>query len=90
MLAYSGGKLPSAATLGEFLFTDEMQRNTARVWMCAVFPQINPLPCPKHGLPGMHRQAQVHRCQRAADVRGHVVVAFRRVAEQCIAIRHEP
>ena len=33
---------------------------------------------------------KIHRRQRGADVRGHIVVAFRRVDEKRIAVRHEP
>ncbi len=61
------------------LFADEMQRDAARMRAHAVFPQINPLPCSERRASGADGQAQIHRCQRGADVRGHVIVALRRM-----------
>jgi hypothetical protein len=58
--------------------------------MRAMFPQINSLPRSEREPSGAQRNTQIHRRQRGADVRGHVVIAFRRVDEQRIAVRHEP
>jgi hypothetical protein len=72
------------------LFADKMQHDVAGVTLRAVFPQINPLPRSQRELSGADGKVQIHRRQCRADVRGHVVVAFRRVDKQRVAVRHEP
>ncbi len=67
--------------LGEFLFADEMQRDAAVMAVCAVLPQIKPLPRPEHGPAGAHGNVQIYRRERSADVCGHIIVTFRRVDE---------
>ena len=55
-----------------------------------MFPQIKSLPRSERELSIANWDAQVDRRKRGADVRGHIIVAFRRVDEQRVAIRHEP
>ena len=64
---------------------------TLREWgRGAVFPQINPLPRSQREPPVANRNGKIHRRQRRADVRGHVVIAFGGMAEQRVAVRREP
>jgi hypothetical protein len=56
----------------------------------AVFPQVNSLPGAEREPAGVQRQGKVHGGQRGADVRGHVVSALGGMAEQRVAVRHEP
>src|ERR1035437_8818142 len=72
------------------LFADEVQRHAARMWPCAVFPQIDSLPRSEREPASVNRDGKIHRRQRGADVRGHVVVALSSVAEERIAVAHEP
>jgi hypothetical protein len=72
------------------LFADEMQRDAAGVTAQAMLPQINSLPRSKREPAIVNRNTQVHRCERGADVRGHVIAAFRRVDEKRVAVRHKP
>src|ERR1035437_1477542 len=72
------------------LFADEVQRHAAQMGPCAVFPKIDALPCSEREPAAVDRQGKIHRPQRRADVRGHVVVALGGVAEQRVAVAHEP
>ena len=72
------------------LFADEMQGDAARVSANAVFPHINPLPGAEREPPAAHGNAQVHRRQRRANVRGHVVIAFERMHKKRIAVGDKP
>ena len=67
-----------------------MQRDAARMWPGAVFPQINSLPSSQRELSGVNGNGKIHRRERGANVRGHVVVALGGVDEQRIAVAHEP
>jgi len=55
-----------------------------------MFPNVNPLPCAKRHPPLMHRNAQVNRGERGADVRRHIVITFSRVNEKRITVADEP
>lgn len=80
-----------ASAVGEFLlFADEVQRDATRMSARAVLPQINSLPRSERELSGANGNRKVYGRQRGADVRGHIVVAFRRVDEQRVAVRHKP
>ena len=67
-----------------------MRGDFARVPHLAVFPEVNALPGSERELAVVERDAEVHAGERGADVRGHVVVAFGGVDEECIAIGNEP
>jgi len=67
-----------------------MDRHLPPVGMRTVLPEINPLPRAQRHPAAPDRQAQIHRRQRGAHVRGHVVIPLRRVDEQPVAIRREP
>ena len=54
-----------------------------------MFPQINALPRAQREASAAQRQAQIHRRQRGADMRGHVIRALAGVGKQRIAVRHE-
>ena len=67
-----------------------MRHHAAAMRVRAVFPQINSLPRAEREFAVRNRNGHVHGRERGADVRGHVVVAFGGVIEDCIAIGHEP
>ena len=56
----------------------------------AVFPDVDALPGAEGEFTVHDGEAQVHRGQRGADVRGHVVAALAGVLEERVAIRGEP
>jgi hypothetical protein len=66
-----------------------MQGDAARMRGAAMFPNVNPLPGSQREAAILKRNAEVHGRQRRADVRGHVVVTFRRVDENRVTIAHE-
>jgi len=72
------------------LFADEVQRDPACVRMRPVFPEIDPLPGSEREPAALERKGKIHRRQRGADVRGHIVSALGGVDEQRVAIAHEP
>jgi hypothetical protein len=55
-----------------------------------MFPEVNTLPRAQRETSGLQRNAEVHRRQRCADVRGHIVITFRSVNEKRVAITDEP
>src|SRR5207247_167631 len=61
------------------LFPQQMHHHTTRMRLSAVLPKKNSLPGAQSEVPVDDRDAQVHRGQRRADVRRHVIVAFGRV-----------
>ena len=71
------------------LFPDKMCRNLARVPRAAVFPNINSLPRAECETTGLKRDAEIHRSQRGANVRRHIVIALRSVNENRIAVGNE-
>jgi hypothetical protein len=50
--------------------------NAPRVWDCAVFPQINSLPCPEKQAAALNAERHGLRRQSGADVSWHVVIAL--------------
>ena len=56
----------------------------------AVFPEINPLPRSEREPAALYRNGKVHRRQRRADMRRHVIIALGGVDEQRISIPHQP
>src|SRR5690606_4090522 len=70
-------------------FTDKVQRDFAAMRRDAVFPQINALPRSEREMSIPQRHAQIDSGQRGANVGRHVVIAFRGVNEQSVAIGNE-
>src|SRR5436190_23582095 len=66
-----------------------MHRHAAAMRMCAVLPKINSLPGSECEFPICDWNRNVHCGERRADVRRHVVLSFRRMFENCVAVRHE-
>src|SRR2546421_182227 len=71
------------------LFPHEMDRNNAGMRRFAMFPEINSLPGSERKLAATKWNGEVHRGQRRADVRRHVVIAFGGMDEMGIAIRDQ-
>ena len=61
-----------------------------RAGACGVPTNKSPARCPSAGRPPRTGMTQIHRRQRRAHVRRHVVVAFRGVDEERVAVGHEP
>src|SRR5690242_8758126 len=72
------------------LLSDEVQRQPPGMRMRAVFPQVNPLPCAERQPAAVNRNGKIHRRQRRADVRRHVVLALGGVNKQRVTIRNQP
>ena len=53
-----------------------MRCNLPLMRRSAVFKQVNPLPCSKHGPTLRHRNRQRNRQERSLDMRGHIVRAL--------------
>ena len=77
---------PQAATerfgLPPGLLSDEVQGDRARMRRTAVFPEIDPLPRPQRQSAVGNRYGEIDGGKGRADMRGHVVVALRRVHEK--------
>ena len=54
-----------------------------------MLPNVDALPGPENELAARDRDAEVDGRQRSADVRGHIVITFRRVDEHRVAVGHE-
>ena len=67
-----------------------MGNDGAMMWRESMFPKINPLPGPKTELAAADRDREIHRSERGADVRRHVVVPFGGVDEEGIPVRDKP
>jgi hypothetical protein len=67
-----------------------MQRDVTRMSAQAVFPKVNSLPRAERQPAFAHRNAQVHRRKRRADVRRHVIIALQRVFKKRITVWDEP
>src|SRR5436190_18963650 len=67
-----------------------MRNYLSVMWRLAMFPKINALPSPKAELTAADRDREVHRGERRADMRRHVVVSFGRVDENRVPVGHKP
>ena len=83
-------KLPLRDTAWPALFANNMGRHAARMRVMAMFPNINALPGAEGRLATNDGNAEVHRGQRRANVRRHVVLALARVLKQRVAIGNQP
>src|SRR5690348_4627929 len=68
--------------------TQHGYRDLALMRIQAVLPEINALPGTQQQFAAMHRYGEAHASEDRADVRRHVIGAFRIVFEQRVAIRH--
>src|SRR6185295_8773890 len=66
-----------------------MRRDLSRVWVCAMFPQIDSLPRAERKPSTIQWDAEVHARQGRPHVRRHIVLAFRRVLKKWIAVANE-
>ena len=71
------------------LLADEMDGNGAGVRGAAMLPEVNALPGAQRQLAVADGNGKIDRRKGGAHVSGHVVVAFDRVREERIAVRHK-
>ena len=75
---------------GQESFSQDVRHYTASVRPHAMFPKIDALPCAEGQLSADHGQTEVHRGERATQMRWHVVITLAGVTEQRIAVWHQP
>ena len=70
-------------------FPKEVHNHPTTVRRLPMLPNVDALPGAEDKFAARDWDAQVDSRERSADVRGHVIVAFRRVDEHRVAIGHE-
>jgi hypothetical protein len=70
-------------------FADELHGDAPGMRRAAMFPNVNALPGAQREAPIVERDAEIHRGQRGANVRGHIVIAFGGVNEEWVAVLHQ-
>ena len=58
-----------------------MQGHTAAMRMMPMFPEVNPLPRAQCQLTAFERDTEIHRGQRRAHMRRHIIFTFGGVAK---------
>src|SRR4029453_6015152 len=81
--------MPSAYRNWPALFPKQMHRYAPAMWLEAMFPEVDSLPCPKGQLAVHDWNVQVHCGEPPGGVSRHVIVSFARVLEQRITVRHQ-